>query len=139
MKHISLELFEKTDLKIRRTFQRLNLRKNDIIGRENSGIVVAKWKDKRDVLVLSTKHNLDVVSTGKRNRNNDEIKKLKMIMEYNVAKQGIDVSDQMACYFSPLRKTIRWYHKIAFEFLLSRSVVNALVIYKQFHRNTKIL
>ncbi|XP_055910500.1 piggyBac transposable element-derived protein 4 [Eupeodes corollae] len=115
------------------------LKKNAIIGRENSGIVIAKWKDKRDVLMLSTKHDLEVISTGKKNRNDDDIKKLKMIMEYNKGKQGIDISDQMACYFTPLRKTIKWYHKIAFEFLLSTSVVNALVIFKQFHKNAQIL
>ena len=52
-------------------------------------------------------------------------------MSYNNAKQGIDISDQMASYFTPLRKTIRWYHKIAFEFLLNTAVVNALIIFQE--------
>ncbi|XP_055918321.1 piggyBac transposable element-derived protein 4-like [Eupeodes corollae] len=92
------------------------LKKHEVKGMEDSGIVIAKWKDKRDVLMLSTKHGLEEVGTGKRNRDGQEIKKLRMIVDYNHAKQGIDISDQMACYFTPLRKTIRWYHKIAFEF-----------------------
>ena len=62
-----------------------------------------------------------------------------MIIDYNSAKQGIDLSDQMASYFAPLRKTIRWYHKIAFEFLLSTAVVNSLVLYKQIKPYTKIV
>lgn len=38
-----------------------------IIGKENSnGIVVAKWKDKRDVTMLFTRHNLDMVDVGKK-------------------------------------------------------------------------
>lgn len=61
-----------------------------------------------------------------------------MVIDYNSAKQGIDLSDQMSSYFSTLRKTIRWYHKIAFEFLLGTAVVNSLVLYKQFKPNTKI-
>ena len=44
----------------------------------------------------------------------------------NKGKQGIDISDQMASYFTALRKTIRWYHKIGLEFLLNTAVVNAL-------------
>lgn len=106
------------------------LKRSEIIGRENSSIVISKWKDKREVLMLSTKHGLEQAPTGKKTRQGEEITKLKVIIDYNHAKQGIDISDQMACYFTPLRKTIRWYHKIAFEYLLSTAVVNALVIYK---------
>ncbi|KAJ6648949.1 PiggyBac transposable element-derived protein 4 [Pseudolycoriella hygida] len=100
------------------TVTKSKLKRGEIVGRESSGIVVAKWKDKRDVLMLTTKHNLKQKSTGK---------------------QGIDLSDQMSSYFSPLRKTIRWYHKIAFEYLLSTSVVNALILYKVVQPKTKIL
>ena len=54
--------------------------------------------------------------------------KPEIIICYNKGKQGIDVSDQMASCFSPLRKTIRWYHKVAFEFMLNTAVVNALIV-----------
>jgi len=38
-----------------------------IVGKENSnGRVVAKWRDKRDVTMLSTCHNLNMVDTGKK-------------------------------------------------------------------------
>lgn len=108
------------------------LRKHETIGRECASVIVSKWRDKRDVLMLSTKHGLEERSTGKRTRDGHDIKKPEVILDYNQAKQGIDVSDQMASYYTPLRKTIRWYHKIAFEFLLSTAVVNALVIYKKY-------
>ncbi|KAJ8967286.1 hypothetical protein NQ314_002959 [Rhamnusium bicolor] len=46
-----------------------NLNKGQICGKENEdGIIVAKWKDKRDVRILSTYHNLDIVNIGKKNR-----------------------------------------------------------------------
>ena len=114
------------------------LKKNETIGRECTGVVVAKWMDKREVLMLSTKHNLTENHTGKKNRNNEEIKKPQMIIDYNTGKQGIDLSDQMASYFSPLRKTIRWYHKIGFEYLLNTAVVNSLILYKEVKPKTKI-
>lgn len=89
--------------------------------------------------MLSTKHDLTQNKTGKKNRKNEDIVKTQIIIDYNKGKQGVDLSDQMSSYFSPLRKTIRWYHKIAFEYLLSTSVVNSLILYKQNFPKTKIL
>lgn len=36
----------------------------------------------------------------------------------------------MTSYFSPLRKTARWYHKAVFELLLNTAVINSWIIYK---------
>jgi len=41
--------------------------------------------------------------------------KISAILFYNCHKQGIDKSDQMSSYFSVLRGTIRWYHKVVCE------------------------
>ena len=108
------------------------LKKREIVGPE---IVMAKWQSKRDVLMLSTKHDLKIVATGKRNRINEVVMKPEIIICYNKGKQGIDISDQMASYFTPLRRTIRWYHKVAFEFMLNTTVVNALIIYQEITGN----
>jgi len=106
------------------------LRPGEIIGRENiNGIVVAKWHDKRDVSMMSTRHNINMVGTGKKNRKNESIFKPQIILDYNAGKAGIDLSDQLSSYSSPVRKSIRWYHKVATEVLLGTSVVNALIVY----------
>jgi len=106
------------------------LKKGEIIGRENEvGVVVSKWKDKRDVLMRSTYHTLDVVNTDKLNRKREEIQKPQCIIDYNAGKAGIDLSDQLAAYSSPVRKSVRWYHKVAIELLMGTSVVNALVVH----------
>ncbi|XP_018570951.1 uncharacterized protein LOC108910734 [Anoplophora glabripennis] len=85
------------------------LSRGEVIGQENKdGIVVAKWRDdKRDVLVLSTHHTLEIVNTGKKNRKQEDIKKPKFIINYNAGKAGIDLSDQLSSYSSPMRKSIR--------------------------------
>ena len=59
-------------------------------------------------------------------------------MNYNEAKQGINISDQMASYFTSLRKTIRWFYKIGFEFLLNTDVVNALIIFQEIRSKIQI-
>lgn len=52
------------------------LRPGEIIGRENiNGILVAKWHDKRDVSMMSTKHNINMVESLKKNRKNDPVLK----------------------------------------------------------------
>ncbi|CAG5017336.1 unnamed protein product [Parnassius apollo] len=86
-----------------------------------------KWKDKRDVLLLSTKHSVRFQNVGKRNK---VISKPKIVVDYNGAKGAVDMSDQMAAYSTPLRKSIKWYKKYAINLLLNTAVVNALVLYQ---------
>ena len=74
---------------------------------------------------LSTKHSNKIVDTGKKNRHNEAIKKPEVITYYNSVKQGVDVSNQMASYHTAVRKYIRWFHKVAVEFLQGTAVVNA--------------
>jgi len=41
----------------------------------------------------------------------------------------------MASYSSPLNRSLKWYRKIAFDILLSTSVVNALSLFKSVTKN----
>jgi hypothetical protein len=108
------------------------LKPGEMIARENKqGILVLKWKDKRDVIMLSTRHQNDMINTGKKNRLKDTIRKPSAIVYYNSIKQGIDVSDQLASYHTAVRKSVKWFHKVAFEFLMGTAVVNALLIFNK--------
>lgn len=49
---------------------------------------------------------------------------------YNNAKKGVDLSDQMASYYSFLNKTVKWYRKIAIQLLCGTAIVNAYYIHK---------
>lgn len=53
-----------------------------------------------------------------------------IVVDYKEAKGAVDLSDQMAAYQTPLRKTMKWYKKIAFDLILNVAMVNALVLYK---------
>ena len=59
----------------------------------NDGLRILKWKDKRDVLLLSTKHSDETVVMQKRG---NIVIKPKIIVDYNEEKFHVDVSDQMA-------------------------------------------
>nr|XP_031848018.1 piggyBac transposable element-derived protein 4-like [Nomia melanderi] len=106
-----------------------NLKRGEVIAKENNqGITVLKWKDKRDVLVLSTKHSSVMINV---NTKRGVCCKLKIIVEYNKAKTSIDLSDQMSAYSSPLRKTLKWYKKLAFELCFNTAVVNSLFLFQE--------
>lgn len=86
------------------------------------GIVVLKWRDKRDVLCLSTKHTDEMVNIPKRGQ---EVLKPRIIVEYNKCKAFIDLSDQVKSYNTSLRRSLKWYRKLALELLTGTSLVNA--------------
>ncbi|CAK1553810.1 unnamed protein product [Leptosia nina] len=104
------------------------LKKGQFIAKESDdGITVLRWRDKRDVLVLSTKHSTRFVSVSK---NNKITMKPSIVVDYNRAKGAVDLADQMAAYQSPLRKSLKWYKKLAFDLILNIAMVNAFVLYK---------
>lgn len=93
----------------------------------NTDVIVSKWKDKRDVLFLSTKSVPELQEVATRR---GVALKPSTILEYNAAKSFIDVSDQIASYASTIRKGVMWYRKLAFELLTNISVVNAHITFK---------
>ena len=102
------------------------IKKGEIFGLENNlGVIISKFKDKRDVYLLSTRHLLSMSNTAKKTRNHEDIIKPDVILFYNADKAGIDLSDQLASYCTPMRKSIRWYYKVATEIILNIFVVNA--------------
>lgn len=103
------------------------LKRGEKIALQNDqGIMVLKWKDRRDVLMLSTK-NLDAM-TAVRTRSGEKFKP-DVVEEYNTGKSFIDISDQLSSYHSIHRRSLKWYRKIAFDILLNTAVVNALSVY----------
>ena len=122
------------------------LQRGEMVGQEEShGILVLKWRDTKDVHVLSTKHipDMEEVYTSRRrsllaanapstsNTTPSTRSKLKpkAVIEYNKDKAGINLSDEMSAYASVLRKGIKWYRKLAFELLLGVAIVNAYFIF----------
>lgn len=91
----------------------LKLKKGEIKGAMNkNGVKVIKWVDKRPLLMLSTrKEDTDVlVNSGRKNRKtNEDIRKPTCVLTYNSNKKGVDFSDQMSSYYSPLKRGLKWF------------------------------
>ena len=76
-------------------------------------------------------HSATLVETGITNKSNERIMKPQVIVDYNKGKQGIDLSDQLSSYYTCLRRSKKWYQKVAFEMIFGMSIVNAYLIYKE--------
>ena len=122
------------------------LKRGEMVAKKDQdGVVILKWKDSREVRILTTKHAPVMVPVARRAHHFDSAEivrrrnqksrkateKLLVVLAYNRGKGGIDLSDQMASYVTTLRKGVKWYRKLATELLLGMVVVNAWVAYKE--------
>lgn len=94
--------------------------------KSDSNVLVLKWKDKRDLCMISTKHNSEMIETRVKGK---IINKPKVVVDYNAGKTSIDLSDQMSSYSNPLRRSTKWYRKVALDSILNIAVINSLILY----------
>jgi hypothetical protein len=86
------------------------LKRSEVYGlHRKKGVKLIKWKDKRDVLMISTKpsHSATVVNTRKTNKLKEHIMKPQVVLDYNEGRQGSDLSDQLSAYYTCLRQSIK--------------------------------
>lgn len=91
-------------------------------------VYVSKWKDKREVLMITSKFHPEMIQTT--NSYNQTKIKPKEVSEYNLNMAGVDRSDQLTSYYSCPRKSIRWYKKVMFH-LIDVTVVNSFLLYRE--------
>ncbi|CAG9558383.1 unnamed protein product [Danaus chrysippus] len=109
------------------------LNRGEHIAAQKNNVTVLKWKDKRDVLMISTCHADEQTMSNGRNQR----LKPNMILEYNDRKKGIDLSDELASYYSPIRKTLTWYKKVAVDVLFGVGIVNTVYLYNKLNQQNK--
>lgn len=76
-------------------------------------ILIQRWIDKKDVCVISIRHNDDFEVRAKFGPSK---LKPKAIVEYNKFMGGVDKADQLTSYYSTPRKTIKWQLKVFFSY-----------------------
>lgn len=87
---------------------------------------MVKWKDRREVLSISSEFKKEIVETT--NRYGQKKNKPLPIAEYNKYMSGVDRQDQMMSYYPAERKTLRWYKKIAIH-IIQICLINSHLLY----------
>ena len=107
----------------------VHLNKNEIICFKNikRNIYLFKYLDRRMIYLISSDY-YDI---------NDNLLKLKnkkkipnIIALYNKGKSVVDLLDQMNKYNNSLRRSRKWYRKLAFSLLLGDCISNSFLIFK---------
>ena len=82
--------------------------------------------------MISTKKNHDtcLVDVTKKGKVSKVIKKPLCGLDYNEAKKGVDLSDQISSYYTALRRGIKWYRNVALELITRTAIVNSWTLHK---------
>ncbi|KAJ8951408.1 hypothetical protein NQ314_007679 [Rhamnusium bicolor] len=105
------------------------LKAGETIARYSNGVLVGKWRDKRDVAYISTEFTNEMVTY--RDKIERERQKSLPIYMYNKYMGGVDRQDQLMSYYPCERKTLRWYKKILFH-ILQMLLLNLYLLFKKF-------
>lgn len=118
-----------------KTDNKLKYRGDMEILTNTNGTLFVKWRDTKDVYVLSNCHS-PTVSTIQRKQKNGEklgIPCPDSIAFYNAHMGGVDMADQMSTLYDLDRKSAKWWKKVFYKLLMS-AVVNAWVIQNDLRR-----
>ncbi|PSN29180.1 PiggyBac transposable element-derived protein 4 [Blattella germanica] len=109
------------------------LRRGEFIAQHLDGVMVLKWKDRKEVAIISTFHDAAMAT---QQRHGVEIKKPACVVAYNHTKGAVDLQAQkLQAYLLERKRGTNWYMKL-FRRLLNVSVHNALVFHNS--QNSKM-
>lgn len=95
----------------------------------SDGICVMKWRDKRDILMISSESTGDLVDV--RNSKGEIYRKPLMVKTYNEQTSRIDRVDQLLAYYPCERKMLKWYKKLAIH-IFQIVLVNSHILYNTY-------
>jgi len=110
------------------SFLRQGLDRGQVLACRKGPLMALKWRDQRDVLMLSTKHTPAMQTVSVKSTRGHRVSKIKpvSVQEYNNYMSGVDKSDQMLQYYCFNRKTVKWWKKVMLHFI-NLAIVNAMV------------
>lgn len=119
-----------------KSLRETRLQHGETISYQRGKLLVMKWKDKKDICLISTVHNTEMTTVVKRG---EEKKKPKLVVDYNDTMGGVDRVDQhLSDYAVPRKRGKKYYRKIFFH-LLDLSLWNSFILYRKCGGNKSAL
>ena len=106
------------------------LQKDEQIACRSDELLAVKFKDKKDVYMLTTIHDDSMVHMPNRRHRNQRHTKPTCIADYNKYMGGVDHTDQLLKPYEVPRKTLKWYKKVAIHFM-QLSMLNSFIVYQK--------
>ena len=105
----------------------------------DKGVLCVRWMDSKEVILLSNCHGGEMSSVQKKKKDGsrETIACPEAIVLYRKIMGGVDLADQMAGLYDLDRKSLKWWKKFFYRFLLF-AAVNSWVVYKELQRKEKI-
>ncbi|XP_068129533.1 piggyBac transposable element-derived protein 4-like [Hyperolius riggenbachi] len=103
------------------------LKSGETYSNRNNELLALKFKDKRDVFILTTIHSEATTPVVSRRVT---VNKPVAIVDYNRFMGAVDLADQVLAPYRIDRKRKAWYKKVAL-YLMQVSIHNAFLIYKK--------
>jgi len=102
------------------------LKKEELVAQHSGLVSVLKWKDKREVTMISTYHGQE--TRMMLTKCEQEKQKPVSVLDYDKNMGGVDLKDQLLQpHLLERKKMTKWYIKL-FRRLLNIKVLNCLVI-----------
>ena len=98
--------------------------------RRKGDVLLQIWKDKRCVSTISTIHKA-MMRNEKVHYFGHMVQKPVMVLDYTAFMYGVDLCDQRLSYYNFLRKSIKWWRKMAFH-IWNICMLNADILYKKY-------
>ncbi|XP_068117048.1 piggyBac transposable element-derived protein 4-like [Hyperolius riggenbachi] len=112
------------------SFGAKKLKPGDIVAWQKGKILALRWRDKKDVCLMSTVHNTATVTVH--TRGGKEVVKPQLVLDYNNTMGGVDKSDQETTFYPAMRKQQKKYYKKIFRHLLEQCLWNSYVLFKKY-------
>lgn len=110
----------------------IKLKRGDIITRVRGNLSAIRWKDKRDMYLLTNMHSPPLEGNFVDEFGNAI--KPKVIQDYNTHMGYVDKSDRMVNSYGITRKTWKWTKKLFFH-LVDITILNAYLLHKSVKGN----
>uniref|UniRef100_A0A131YKY1 Tick transposon n=1 Tax=Rhipicephalus appendiculatus TaxID=34631 RepID=A0A131YKY1_RHIAP len=104
------------------------LQQGEVDSYHSNAMLALKWRDRRDVHMLSTMHGLELAEAEKEDRRMGE--KPECVLEYNKKMGLVDKVDMQPSFSESIRKTLKW-NKAVFFHLLDMSLLNAFILFRE--------
>ena len=108
--------------------KKARLKKGETVAAFRKKQTIMKWKDKRDVVLVSTFHDDTMENVTTRQ---GVIQKPSVVLDYNKNMEGVDRNDGQLQSYKLAREHLKKYYQKTFRYLLDVVCLDAFTIYKK--------